>query len=208
MTSNLIGAGIAFGIANYVVPAEISNEDSVRSTDLIAMSIYLPLALAVGVAWGHRRARVVRAFLQEGRAPTSEERRGVLRAPLRVAQLCAALWGGAVVLFFLINLQFSLEVAYNIALTVALGGITTCGIAYLQSERILRPTAVRALTGAAPEPGVVPGVAARSVLFWALGTRCPWSGCCSSRSACCRAMTRRPRRSWRRSWSCSRGWRW
>ena len=158
------------------MPAEISNEDSVRSTDLIAMAIYLPLALGVGVAWGHRRARVVRAFLQEGRAPTPEERRGVLRAPLRVAQLCAALWGGAVVLFFFINLQFSLEVAYNIALTVALGGITTCGIAYLQSERILRPTAVRALTGAAPEPGVVPGVAARSVLFWALGTAVPLVG--------------------------------
>ena len=152
------------------MPAEITNEDSVRETDLIAMAIYLPLALVVGVIWGHRRARVVRAFLREGRAPTPEERRGVLRAPLRVAKLCAALWGGAVVLFFVINLQFSLEVAYNVAVTVALGGITTCGIAYLQSERMLRPTAVRALASAAPERAGVPGVAARSVLFWALGT--------------------------------------
>ena len=176
LTSNLIGAGIAFAIANYVVPAEITNEDSVRETDLIAMAIYLPLALVAGVVWGNRRARVARAFLREERAPTPEERRGVIQAPLRVAQLCAALWGGAVILFFVINLQFSLEVAYNVAVTVALGGITTCGIAYLQTERLLRPTAVRALASAAPERAGVPGVAARSVIFWALGTGVPLVG--------------------------------
>ena len=176
LTSNLIGAGIAFAIANYVVPAEITNEDSVRETDLIAMAIYLPLALVAGVVWGNRRARVARAFLREERAPTPEERRGVIQAPLRVAQLCAALWGGAVILFFVINLQFSLEVAYNVAVTVALGGITTCGIAYLQTERLLRPTAARALASAAPERAGVPGVAARSVIFWALGTGVPLVG--------------------------------
>ena len=100
----------------------------------------------------------------------------MLQAPLRVAQLCAVLWGGAVVLFFFLNLQFSLEISYNVALTVALGGITTCGIAYLQSERLLRPTVVRALANAAPERAGVPGVAARSVLFWALGTGVPLVG--------------------------------
>ena len=176
LTSNLIGAAIAFAIANYVVPAELTNADSVHGTDLIAVAIYLPLALLAGVIWGNKRASVVRSFLREQRAPTAEERRAVLQAPLRVAQLCAVLWGGAVVLFFFLNLRFSLEVAYNVALTVALGGITTCGIAYLQSERLLRPTVVRALANAAPERAGVPGVAARSVLFWALGTGVPLVG--------------------------------
>jgi adenylate cyclase len=59
---------------------------------------------------------------------------------------------------------------------VALGGITTCGIVYLQSERLLRPTAVRALASATPERAGVPGVGARSVLFWALGTGVPLVG--------------------------------
>ena len=97
------------------MPAEITNEHSDRGTDLIATAIYLPLALVVGLIWGHRRARVVRSFLIEGRSPTTEGRRGVLRAPLGVAKLCAALWGGAVVLFFVINIPISLEVAYNVA---------------------------------------------------------------------------------------------
>ena len=59
---------------------------------------------------------------------------------------------------------------------MALGGITTCAIAYLLSERLLRPTAVRALASATPEGAGVPGVAARSVLFWALGTGVPLVG--------------------------------
>ena len=76
----------------------------------------------------------------------------------------------------MLNLTFSLEAAYNVAVTVALGGITTCAIAYLLSERLLRPTAVRALASATPEGAGVPGVAARSVLFWALGTGVPLVG--------------------------------
>jgi adenylate cyclase len=159
-----------------VVPSEIADTDSVREADLIAVAIYLPAALIVGVIWGNRRAATVRAFLREERPPTPEERRGVLRAPLGVAKISGVLWGGAVVLFAVLNLTFSLEAAYNVAVTVALGGITTCAIAYLLSERLLRPTAVRALASATPEGAGVPGVAARSVLFWALGTGVPLVG--------------------------------
>ena len=159
-----------------MVPSEIADTDSVREADLIAVAIYLPAALIVGVIWGNRRAATVRAFLREERPPTPEERRGVLRAPLGVAKISGVLWGGAVVLFAVLNLTFSLEAAYNVAVTVALGGITTCAIAYLLSERLLRPTAVRALASATPEGAGVPGVAARSVLFWALGTGVPLVG--------------------------------
>ncbi len=159
-----------------MVPSEIADTDSVREADLIAVAIYLPAALIVGVIWGNRRAATVRAFLREERPPTPEERRGVLRAPLGVAKISGVLWGGAVVLFAVLNLTFSLEAAYNVAVTVALGGITTCAIAYLLSERLLRPTAIRALASATPEGAGVPGVATRSVLFWALGTGVPLVG--------------------------------
>ena len=92
-----------------MVPSEIADTDSVREADLIAVAIYLPAALIVGVIWGNRRAATVRAFLREERPPTPEERRGVLRAPLGVAKISGVLWGGAVVLFAVLNLTFSLD---------------------------------------------------------------------------------------------------
>ena len=76
-----------------MVPSEIADTDSVREADLIAVAIYLPPALIVGVIWGNRRAATARAFLREERPPTPEERRGVLRAPLGVAKISGGALG-------------------------------------------------------------------------------------------------------------------
>ncbi len=176
IVSNLIGALLAYGIASYLIPGQIEDESSVRSADLIAIAIYLPIALVIGAVVGQRRAAPVRDFLRDERDPTPAERRDVLMAPLHQSQLNGLLWGVAVVLFAVLNSFFSLEAAASVALTIAFGGISTCAITYLLTERLLRPTAARALAGG-PAPGAgVPGVAARSIIFWALGTGVPLLG--------------------------------
>jgi adenylate cyclase len=161
-----------------VIPLDTEvDEDTLRTVDVVAFAIYVPIALVVGAVWGSRRAAPVRTFLQEEREPTDRERRAILMAPLRVAQLIAILWAGAVVVFGLLNgILGSLELGASVAITVAFGGITTCAMGYLLAERLLRATAARALAAGPPERTRVPGVAARSVIFWALGTGVPLLG--------------------------------
>ena len=103
ISSNLVGAAIAFAIANFVIPSGVDDPATVRLANVIAVAIYLPVALVIGVIWGGRRAEPVRSFLREEREPTAEERRAVLLAPLRVTKVVGALWGGAVVLFVVLN---------------------------------------------------------------------------------------------------------
>lgn len=159
-----------------MIPTGVDDESGVRQANLIAFAIYLPCALVFGIVWGGRRASRVRAFLKEEREPTAEERVAVLRAPLGVTKVVAVLWAGAVVLFGVINATFSLELGINVAITVALGGVTTCAIAYLLSERLLRATAARALAAGKPQRAGAPGVTARSLIFWGLGTAVPLVG--------------------------------
>jgi adenylate cyclase len=176
VSSSLVGAAVAFTLANFVIPTEAEDTDAARLASVIAVAVYLPLAVLVGSIWGTRRAEPIRAFLREGREPTPDETRAVLRGPLRVTKVVAVLWGGAVVLFGILNAFFSIELAVNVALTVSLGGIATCAVAYLLAERLLRPTAARAMASGAPVRVEAPGVVARGVIFWGLGTAIPLVG--------------------------------
>src|SRR5947207_1052027 len=86
------------------------------------------------------------------------------------------LWAGGVVLFYLLNVSTSGLLAFEIAITIALGGGTTAAIAYLLTERNTRSTIARALAGAPPKSYRVPGVATRALFAWALGTAVPVIG--------------------------------
>ncbi|MDP9228650.1 MAG: adenylate/guanylate cyclase domain-containing protein [Actinomycetota bacterium] len=172
--SNMVGATIVFVLANFVVPTPtLSNADDVRLTNLIAFGVYLATATVVGTLWGQRRMKVLRGFLEEERDPDRAERREVLLGPLRLTVVNAVLWLVATVVFGILNASFSGQLGVAVAFTVALGGITTTGIAYLLSERVLRAATGRAMAARPPRRPVVPGVAARSVIAWALGTGVP-----------------------------------
>jgi adenylate cyclase len=142
----------------------------------IGFTVYLGTAILVGNIWGHKRMRAMREFLLEERAPTETERRLVLIAPLRLATMNAVLWLGAVVIFGLLNTTYSGQLALAVATTTFLGGITTTAISYLLSERVLRGATAAAMAARPPRRPVVPGVAARSVIAWALGTGVPVLG--------------------------------
>jgi len=63
-----------------------------------------------------------------------------------------------------------------VAIIVALGGLTTCAVCYLLTERLMRPAVARALADGAPARTTLPGIVVRSLLAWALGTGVPVFG--------------------------------
>ncbi|MGH2922713.1 MAG: adenylate/guanylate cyclase domain-containing protein [Solirubrobacterales bacterium] len=177
VAANIVGAVIVFVFANFVIPTpELDNEGEVRLINLIGFAIYLSAGILIGNVWGARRIRAMREFLSEEREPTRDERREVLLGPLRLAVVSAVIWVGATVIFGALNATFSGELAVGVATTTLLGGITTTAIAYLLSERVLRGATAAAMAASVPRRPVVPGVAARSVIAWALGTGVPLLG--------------------------------
>ncbi|HEX8054688.1 MAG TPA: adenylate/guanylate cyclase domain-containing protein [Thermoleophilaceae bacterium] len=175
--ANAVGALVVFVLATYVVPSpEFSDRDEAVVWNLVAAAIYVLAACAVGALWGGRILRPVRAWLREERDPDQREQRMILRSPLRLLFVNASLWTLGVAVFTALNLLWSGALAVKVALTVALGGLTTSATTYLLTERISRPVTARALRSGAPERPVLPGVTTRALLAWALGSAVPVLG--------------------------------
>jgi adenylate cyclase len=177
LLANTVGAVVVFVFANFVVPTpDLPDESEIRVVNLVAFAVYLGIALVIGTVLGWRRITPLRDFLIEERLPTEDERRVALTAPLRLAVTNAAFWAGAIAIFGVLNATYSGELGFAVLVTVALGGITTTAIAYLLAERVLRGATGAAMAARPPRRPVVPGVAARSVIAWALGTGVPLIG--------------------------------
>jgi adenylate cyclase len=175
--ANAVGAAVVFVFLGLVLPApEI--EDSTRAllTNLVITGIYVVAGTIVGSLWGARRLAPLRAWLRSDRPATEEERETVLRAPYRIVGVHAVLWSVAAVGFGAYDWTYSHELGQRVAMTVLLGGLTTCAIAYLLTERMLRPAAARALAEGVSEQTHAPGVKARALLAWLLGTGIPLVG--------------------------------
>jgi adenylate cyclase len=85
-------------------------------------------------------------------------------------------WAGAALVFGAINLRYSGELGFRVAMTILMGGLATCALFYLLGERSLRDIAARALAVGPPLRPVAPGVVARSVIAWTLATAIPVGG--------------------------------
>jgi adenylate cyclase len=173
--ANVGGAMVVFAIAAWVLPeGPLTDPGGVRTMNVVAFGGYLVLAVPIGLLWGSRRFR-----LRPGEADAEQrrERRMVLYGPLRLVTVQGVLWALGAIVFLLLNLPYSLRLAASVGETVLLGAITTCALAYLLSERILRRTAARVLAAHPPQPRRgLPGIVVRSLLFWALGTGVPVVG--------------------------------
>jgi adenylate cyclase len=175
VVANLVGAGVVLLLAAWVLPeGPLPDPTTVRALNLVVFGAYLLVAIPGGLLWGGHRFR-----LRTGEADAEQrrERRMVLYGPLRLVVVQGVLWAVAVAVFVLLNIRVStLRLAVTVGETILLGGITTCALSYLLSERILRRTAARVLGARPPKQRVLPGIVLRSLLFWALGTGVPVVG--------------------------------
>src|SRR3954465_12976955 len=130
--SNVIGAAIVFALVRWVLPLpHVADAGHVQRVNLLALAGYLVVAVPAGCLWVLWLLRPVLAWLRSGRAPSPGEQRAVLLTPAREVLVHGALWALGTVVFTLINLAYSDELALIVAITVGLGGAATCAVAYL-----------------------------------------------------------------------------
>jgi adenylate cyclase len=184
VVSNIVGAAIVLGLAGWLLPTQslVPDIDDALRRNLWAFGIYLLLAGIVGLAWGWAWIRVPPppaddAGEEAWRRHRGVARRVVLSAAVRVTVVQAVPWLLAVVVFTALNALSSATVALTVGCVVALGGIATVAVGYRLSELALRPEVARVLAEDPPERlGFLPGVAARSLSAWVLGTGVPVLG--------------------------------
>jgi adenylate cyclase len=175
--ANLVGVVIVFVLAAFVFPLpEIEDDSTALVVNLAVLGGFLLVVMPVGTVWGYKRAAKARDWLREDRQPTEEERRLVLQAPRRIVFVHVVLWSVGAVFFGALNAFFSFEMGQRVLLIVAFGGITTCAIAYLISERQLRPIASRALAAGVGDRRLGPRVTGRALMAWLLGSALPVLG--------------------------------
>jgi adenylate cyclase len=162
---------VVFVYLSWIVP--VPSVPHTTRVNLINLGLFLATA-AVGFPLGYRagvrRSAAIRDWLVSDRAPTPEERDKVLRMPLEQARFLATLWAAAALIFFAVNVWFDVGLAFEVAVTILLGGVVTSALGYLLLERINRETTERALAIGPPRRPAGPGVRARLLLSWAIGT--------------------------------------
>jgi adenylate cyclase len=174
--ANLGGALVVLVFA-LVVPDPVGHvSERLQLINVIVFTAYVSAAVPVGLLLGERFFRRVRRMVERHDEPDRHERALLLYGPLRLMALHLTLWGIGTVGWVVINAPFSGLLAVKLGLTSLLGGLTTCTIVYLLTERMLRRAVTTALRSELPHRTGLPGVVARSVLAWALGTAVPILG--------------------------------
>jgi adenylate cyclase len=177
VATNVVGAIAVLVLTLLVIPLPDVDDEFARSGYVLAAVGYVLVAVGVGVVVGVRGQRPITEWLASGDPSTPALRADVLGAPLRLFWLQLWLWLGAALAFGLFEAQHDGERAAWVGIVVALTGMTTAAMSYLTVERLLRPTAVRAMADADPsELGHGGGVALRAVLAWATGCGIPVAG--------------------------------
>ena len=174
VAAHAMGGLVVFVLLGFVMPVPEKVQDDYGLTLLngVVFAGYLAIVVPIEVVLGRRLGEPLLAGLGRGRLD-ERQRELAFKFPLRLFGLFAAPWAIAVLLFFAVNVGVSTLLGFEVAITVALGGATTCAIAYLLAERIQRPIIALALAGDVPERPIVPGVGVRALLTWALGTAIP-----------------------------------
>lgn len=176
LTANLVGAGVVTVLSGWVLPSPVALSHSMIVANAIAIPLYVTAAVVMGVIWGTRIAFGRLDWVLERRDPEAGEQRAALRTSLALVGVQATMWAIAVVLFTGLTQLVQPTLVLNVAVTVALGGLVTCMAAYLLTEFILRPMVARALTFEPAADLVVPGMMARGLLAWGLGSGIPVIG--------------------------------
>jgi adenylate cyclase len=172
LLSNAIGGAIVFLLLGFLLPRAQRFLDA----NVIALASYMVFSFfGCGLLSG-RAFQPIREWVADGRSATDSERTYVVGHPLRQAVLNFVFWMGSEIVFIPINARYGLLADSDVAVTILMGAITTCGLTYLLAERILRPINALAFAEGLPEHPFVPGVKSRLLLAWGIGTGIPLIG--------------------------------
>jgi len=170
--ANVDGAAVVFLFLSFVLP----REQRFDPANTIAVCAYMVFSVVTACILSTRAFAPILELLSTGRPVTPEDRLYVVRHPLRQTVINFSMWVGALVVFVPINAQFGWQSASDVASTILLGGISTCGLTYLGAERILRRVNAAAFEDGLPVGCYVPGIKSRLLIAWAVGTGIPLLG--------------------------------
>ncbi len=172
--ANICGAIDLFAFLFFVLPLpSVPHLERVRETNAAVFAAYMLLSFIVATLWGNARAEPIVRWLDSDQEADERELMLVLRHPMRQLTVNAVMWLGGLIVFGALNATYSLSLAALVVVATVLAGATTCAVAYLLAERLLRPVTARALASCAPPRPAVPGVAARVLLAWLFTTAVP-----------------------------------
>lgn len=177
LQSHLIGAVFVFAFLRFGLPLDtfldIGPFQLVNQYLFIGTLILGLIAGAVISTW--LIIPVLRA-MRSGEPFDRHARQRTLNMPAYQAWLQGAIWVLGTTVFVAVNLGVSHRLALIMGVTAILGGLVTCIISYLQSERLMRPIMRRALGEGVPVDSHLPGVRRRIILGWVLTTAVPSAG--------------------------------
>ena len=177
LQSHLIGAVFVFAFLRFGLPLDtfldIGPFQLVNQYLFIGTLVLGLLAGAVISTW--LIIPVLRA-MRSSEPFDRQARHRTLNMPAYQAWLQGAIWVLGTTVFVAVNFSVSHRLALIMGVTAVLGGLVTCIISYLQSERLMRPIMRRALGAGVPVDSHLPGVRRRIILGWVLTTAVPSLG--------------------------------
>ncbi len=176
--ANIAGAAITFAIGVLAFPRGVVTG---RGLAILAYATggYLVLTLLLGSITALRIAATAEAVLTSPVAVPPGRLQEVIRNQWRHTRYCAVYWmGAAVMVGVLLAAVLRVEpfLVFRGILTVLLGGLTTCAIAFLLLERGMRPVVTRLREVLPDVTACAPSVQSRLLLAWALGSGIPLAG--------------------------------
>jgi adenylate cyclase len=143
----------------------------------VALAVIFPLCAAACITAGRSTwRRAIEGWLTDARPPDERERSQTLCYPLFCAGIDAIAWTAGAAAFTVLNLQYGGDHAFHVGSTIVMGGVTCTALAYLVTERQMKPVVARALAAGPPTRMKGPGVAGRLVLAWVFATGVPLVG--------------------------------
>lgn len=175
--SNIVGTIVLYVLMAWVIPVpQLEDDDRIRTVNLIALGIYLVVAIGIGIFKSIKDGLPVIRWLRAERPPTEEEQALALLWPRRLLFRLGIAWGLGVVIFTALNFTYSPRLAVVVAIAGIFSGLGTCAFSYLVAERAGREIARRALEDGPEDHPHVPGVTTRVMLTWAISTGVPVLG--------------------------------
>jgi adenylate cyclase len=176
--ANIAGAAITFAIGVLAFPSGVVTSRGLSILGF-ATAAYLLLTLILGSVTALRIAATAEEVLTSTEPVPPARLQEVLHNQWRHTRYCAMFWLGAAAMVGIILaavLRIEPFLVFRGVLTVLLGGLTTCAIAFLLLERGMRPVVTR-LREVLPEvTACAPSVRSRLLLAWALGSGIPLAG--------------------------------
>ena len=121
--ANWIGGLIVFAYFAWAFPpVEERNAFGTTGVNALAGLIYMGVATAFAFSQAERYERALKRWRTDDSPPTEEDRREIMRIPAEMVRISVINWTVAVPIFFLINLDYSRELAFDVAGSIVLAG--------------------------------------------------------------------------------------